>query len=70
MISFQVQDMTCGGCAASIRRAVRGADANADVAVDLARRRVDVTGASVDAATLERVISEAGYTPVRESPAR
>lgn len=43
MYEFDVQDMTCGGCAASVTRAVQRLDAGAKVEVDLAAKKVAVT---------------------------
>lgn len=42
MYEFDVQDMTCGGCAASVTRAVQRIDAAAKVDVDLAAKKVKV----------------------------
>lgn len=64
MISFEVMDMTCGHCVASITRAVQALDAQARVQVDLAAHRVDIEGVSADAAMLKAAISDAGFTPV------
>lgn len=63
MITFQVDDMSCGHCVAAITRAVKEADAGATVQVDLATHRVSVES-SVDQKTIGDVIREAGYTPV------
>jgi copper chaperone len=64
MISFQVADMTCGHCAATITKAVEGADPGAAVEIDLARHLVKIEPRSADAQALGAAISEAGYTPV------
>ncbi len=64
MISFEVQDMTCGHCVGAITRAVQAADAQAQVRVDLAAHRVDIEPGRADAARLAEVIRESGYTPV------
>ena len=64
MISFQVNDMTCGHCVNTITQAVKVADKDATVQFDLAAHRVDIETAAVGAAGLARVISDAGYTPV------
>ena len=40
MISFQVNDMTCGHCVATITKAVRSVDHGAKVEIDLAAHRV------------------------------
>lgn len=64
MIAFQVDDMTCGHCASTITTAVKAADANAQVAIDLASHRVTIEPSQADAQALREAIAEAGYTPV------
>jgi len=64
MITFEVQDMTCGHCVSTITRAVKALDAQASVQVDLAAHRVAIEGATADAAALQAAITEAGFTPV------
>jgi len=66
MYQFTVSDMTCGHCAGTITKALKGADPQARVEVSLADKRVRVqTSLSPDEALRE--ISEAGYTPRLES---
>lgn len=64
MIAFEVKDMTCGHCAATITRALKAADPGARVAIDLAQHRVTVEPGDGDAQELREAIAEAGYTPV------
>ena len=64
MISFQVSDMTCGHCVNVITKAVKAADKDAAVQIDLAAKRVDIESGSVDAGALAAVIRNAGYIPV------
>lgn len=64
MITFEVQDMTCGHCVGSITRAIKALDAQAVVQIDLAAHRVDIEPAIADAAALREAITEAGFTPV------
>lgn len=64
MIAFEVKDMSCGHCVATITQAIQQADPQATVQVDLARHRVSVEPARADEAGLRDAISEAGYTPV------
>lgn len=64
MITFEVQDMSCGHCVSTITAAVKALDAQARVQIDLASRRVDIEPASADAAALREAITEAGFTPV------
>lgn len=63
MIEFQVNDMTCGHCVATITRAVAGADPAAKVDIDLPTHRVRISTAG-EAQRFENAIREAGYTPV------
>lgn len=63
MITFEVKDMTCGHCVSAITQAVRAADPQARVDIDLARHRVQIEPGQADAQALEAAISEAGYTP-------
>jgi copper chaperone len=61
MIKFNVQGMTCGGCARAVTNAVQQADPAASVDVDLAGKTVSVES-SADPARLKAAIEEAGYT--------
>lgn len=63
MLEFEVKDMTCGHCVGAITRAVQEEAPNASVEVDLAKHLVRVDG-TLDTASIEKVIREAGYTPV------
>ena len=64
MISFRVNDMTCGHCVSTITKALKAADMDAQVQVDLAAHLVQIDSSSVDADEFAGVIKEAGYTPV------
>jgi copper chaperone len=61
MISFQVDDMTCGHC---VSKAVKTVDSGAKVQIDLATHRVEIEPTKADAVELTNAIKEAGYTPV------
>ncbi|MBG0795538.1 heavy metal translocating P-type ATPase [Methylocystis sp. H62] len=61
MTTFNVQDMTCNMCVKHVTKAVQAVEPNADVRVDLATGKVDVTPAPKDAQALAKAISEAGY---------
>lgn len=64
MIAFEVNDMTCGHCVSTITKALKGADKDAKVQIDLSTHRVQVEPAEADAEELADAIKEAGYTPV------
>lgn len=63
-ITFQVDDMTCGHCVSSITRAVKEADQDARVQIDLAQHRVAIEPAHADMQALRSAIEDAGFTPV------
>jgi copper chaperone len=64
MIAFEVNDMTCGHCVSTITKAMKAADKDAKVQIDLATHRVQVEPVSADADELAQAIKDAGYTPV------
>ncbi|MCR6673407.1 heavy-metal-associated domain-containing protein [Devosia ginsengisoli] len=55
-----VNDMTCGHCVGTVRKALEDALPGARISVDLDTHKVEFTG---DRATGEAAIREAGYTP-------
>jgi len=62
-MEFRVDDMTCGHCVSTITKAVKDADANAKIDIDLPNHLVRVDGAA-DGDDIEEAIRDAGYTPV------
>ncbi len=64
MIEFNVNDMTCGHCAATITEAVKGVDPAGRCEIDLAARRVRVESA-FSADRIAAAITKAGFSPVR-----
>lgn len=62
-MEFQVNDMSCGGCARSITNAVKQVDPAASVDVDIAQKTVKVSS-SISPEKVLNAISEAGYNPV------
>lgn len=60
MYELKVDGMTCGGCAASVKRALQAIDAKATVDVDLPSKTVRVeTAAPLDA--VRNAVEDAGY---------
>lgn len=60
MITFLVPDMSCGGCANSITRAVQKIDPQAVVTPDLAAKRVTIeTSAATD--EVKEALQKAGF---------
>jgi copper chaperone len=64
MIAFQVDDMSCGHCVSAITQALKAADRDAQVNIDLATHKVQVEPAAASAAQLQAAIAAAGYTPM------
>lgn len=64
MFEFEVNDMTCGHCVATITKALNTAAPDAVPEFDVEKHRISVSGAS-DAPAIEAIIRDAGYTPVR-----
>jgi|GEM_PF-43999 len=62
MVTFQVNDMTCGHCASAISRAVAAVDKNARLDIRIQQKLVRVTS-TASAAELAEAIQDAGYTP-------
>lgn len=62
MTEFNVQGMSCGGCASRVLKAVQSVDPSAQVRVDLAKQTVTVeSGVSRD--ELTSALAVAGYPP-------
>ena len=62
MHDFEVSDMTCSHCAATVEKAVKSVDGAAKVKIDLASLAVTIESAK-PAASFKAAIQEAGYTP-------
>ncbi|MDL9981150.1 heavy-metal-associated domain-containing protein [Microbacterium sp. ASV49] len=58
---YTVEGMTCGHCAASVTREVRGVAGVSEAAVDLAGNTVTVSGEFAEA-DIAAAVAEAGYT--------
>ena len=63
MVTFKVEDMTCGHCVSSITRAVHAIDPNATVKVHLATHQAQIHSTKAGKVQLGDAIREAGYTP-------
>ena len=57
---YNVQGMSCGGCAASVTRAIQAADDTAKVDVDLSRARVVVQG-TISEDGVQNAVERAGF---------
>lgn len=62
MQEFHLPDMTCGHCSAAVTRALKSADPQAQVEVDLASKTVRVQSQQ-PRETLAQALVEADYPP-------
>ena len=62
MFELTLPTMTCGHCISVVTRAIKQADAQAVVKIDLASHRVRVQ-TTEDRQTIEAAVVEAGYVP-------
>ena len=58
---YIVPDMTCSHCEAALEQAISAVPGVTQVQVDLATKRVEVTGVDLDDAAIRAAIEEAGY---------
>lgn len=63
MTTFLVEDMTCGHCVATLRKALSALDPDARLDIDLATHQVEMESQRLDSKAIATAISEAGYTP-------
>ena len=63
---FHVENMTCGHCERTIRKAIAALSPEAKVAVDLRAKHVDIDG-PLTAAQIVTALAEEGYSAVRVS---
>ncbi|MDR8394835.1 MAG: heavy-metal-associated domain-containing protein [Paraburkholderia sp.] len=61
-MEFEVRDMSCGGCANSISRAITGADPTARIDINIATKIVKIDSV-LPSDRLLTVIEEAGFHP-------
>jgi P-type Cu+ transporter len=61
MTTFNVKDMTCGMCVKHVTKAVQAVEPGAEVKVDLATGKVEVSPTPKDPSALAKAITEAGY---------
>lgn len=61
-MQFQIDNMTCGGCARSVTKAIHSVDPQAKVDIDLPQKRVNVVSAA-DKSAVAAVLEDVGYPP-------
>ena len=62
MFELTLSTMTCGHCVGVVTKAIKQADPQASVEIDLASHRVRVE-TTEDCETIESAVAEAGYVP-------
>jgi len=67
-MELQISDMTCGGCAAAVTRAVTNLDSGAKVDIDVATRNVKIDSGAAPGSLLA-AIEAAGFHPVEKTGA-
>ena len=66
-MQFQIEAMTCGGCADKVVKAIHSVDPDAQITTDLSTRSVQVIS-SATSALLEAALCQAGYPPRGSAP--
>ena len=61
-MQFHIENMTCGGCARSVTKAIQSVDPAAEVNADPGARTVDVKS-SAPRDRLVSALTEVGYAP-------
>jgi copper chaperone len=61
-LTLRVEDMTCGHCAGTIKKAVESTLPGTRVDADPASKLVSIRG-TADLAAVKAIVAEAGYTP-------
>ena len=59
-MELTIENMTCGGCAKSVTKAIQSLDPNARIETNRAARSVKVE-TTASTAALQQVLEEAGY---------
>ncbi|MDN5841950.1 MAG: heavy-metal-associated domain-containing protein [Alcaligenaceae bacterium] len=62
-MQFHIENMTCGGCARGVTKAIQSVDPTAQVVTDPPKRSVQVTS-SATRAQLEAALREADFPPL------
>ncbi|SDH17541.1 heavy-metal-associated domain-containing protein [Pelagibacterium luteolum] len=63
-MEFHIDNMTCGGCAKSVTKAIQSVDPEAKVDIDLGAKVVRVTSNSNETAIVA-TLDDVGYPPRR-----
>jgi copper chaperone len=66
-MELRIENMTCGGCAKSVAKAIQSVDPNARVETNPEARAVKIETTATLAA-LQQVLEEAGYPATTKGP--
>lgn len=61
-MQFHIENMTCGGCARGVTKAIQSVDANAQVTADPPKHSVEVES-SASWVQIEQALIAAGFAP-------
>jgi len=61
-MQFHIENMTCGGCARSVTKAIQSVDPAAEVKADPGTHKVDVT-TTAPRERLAAALADVGYAP-------
>ncbi|MBL8258778.1 MAG: heavy-metal-associated domain-containing protein [Candidatus Competibacteraceae bacterium] len=61
-MQFHIENMTCGGCARGVTKAIQSVDPTAEVTADPPRRQVQVKSSAAQE-KIEAALREAGFPP-------
>ncbi len=61
-MQFHIENMSCGGCARSVTKAIQSVDPDANVTVDSDARKIEVRS-SATRDQLVSALTEVGYAP-------
>ncbi|MEB3767536.1 heavy-metal-associated domain-containing protein [Acinetobacter sp. MD2] len=62
-MKFEIQNMTCGGCARSVTATITTLDSNAEIHIDVEKRLVDVSS-QLSADQIITALTEDGFPAV------
>ena len=61
-MQFQIENMTCGGCAKGVTKAIHSVDPQARVDIDLTHKRVRIVSLA-DQTAVAAALESAGFSP-------
>lgn len=62
--TIEIENLKCGGCAATIKKGLLSLEAVNDVAIDVEKSLVSITSENEDDSLVKEKLSKLGYPPV------